>query len=495
MASSALELTTRPHLARLARADLLAAGFMLLVMLVVRGIWFGDPVAGFDEQLYSFIGWRLSHGELPYVSWWDRKPFGLFALFALAHELMGPGPIAYQIMASAFAITGAGFVYALARELADRFTAAIAGALYLILTAAYGSYSGQSEIFFLPIMLGMVWLLRDPGHARFGSRALWAMLLGGLALEVKYTVLPQCILLGGWTLWWRWRDHRSLGKLAIDVVTYAGLGVLPTALVGLFYAMDGHFGAFFFANFVSFFDRLGAPQGRWTSSFWVGVAPLELLAFGGLYCAWRMRPPSNRRLFTLFVLWCASSLATVVLPGTVYLYYYAALVPSTVLVALPMMNWPGKLKYMPAVALFVGAGILLDLPVRYPMSIAEHHAADRLAAAIAPHVGSSSDCLWVYDGPTALYRMSGSCVLTRFVYPDHLNNALETNALGVSQSGEVARILAAKPGVIVTANKPVTVQNLTVQHLVRADLAKHYRKLLTVPMHHRHITAWVRIGS
>jgi hypothetical protein len=52
--------------------DWIAFSVLSLVALATRGIWFGDPVADFDEQLYSFIGWRMNQGDLPYVDVWDR---------------------------------------------------------------------------------------------------------------------------------------------------------------------------------------------------------------------------------------------------------------------------------------------------------------------------------------------------------------------------------------------------------------------------------------
>ena len=161
----------------------------------------GDPVADFDEQLYSFIGWRMTYGELPFADWWDRKPFGLFAIFGLAHALLGPGPLAYQLVSAGFALASAALTYRLARLLASRSSATIAAAIQTMLMCAYASYSAQSEVFFLPLLLGMASLLIDTAHPRFTARALVAMLLGGLALQVKYTVLPQCAFFGLWALW------------------------------------------------------------------------------------------------------------------------------------------------------------------------------------------------------------------------------------------------------------------------------------------------------
>ena len=45
-------------------------------------------LAHFDEQIYSFIGWRILSGELPFVDWWDRKPFGAPSRFTYPDHLI-----------------------------------------------------------------------------------------------------------------------------------------------------------------------------------------------------------------------------------------------------------------------------------------------------------------------------------------------------------------------------------------------------------------------
>ena len=468
-----------------------AFALVVLMALATRAIWWGDPVADFDEQLYSFIGWRMTHGELPYVDWWDRKPFGLFALFGIAHAIGGPGPLAYQVLSFAFALAGAGFVFLIGRRLASVWTAAIAASLSLVLLAAYASYSGQSEGFFVPLAAAMVWLLADPHHPSARRRALLAMLLGGIALQVKYTVLPQCVLLGGWALWQEWRRSTSIRALVWRAFLFAGAGLLPSVLVGLFYAVGGHWDAFWFANFVSFFDRMPAPQGRWASEHALGVAPLAMLALFGIYAAIRFVPPRDRQVYALVCAWTLSSLATVLLPGTVYLYYYAAMAAPIALLALPLYDTGGPYRAWPGAALLLALGLMLSLPERRAESLEERSVAQAMARDIGPFVGADK-CLWLYDGPAALYRMTGSCVPTRFVYPDHLNNLLERDALGVSQSGEVRRVLSTRPAVIVTADRAMTVLNQDVVAEVRKELDARYVLARTYPMHNRNLKVWIR---
>jgi hypothetical protein len=465
----------KPQLSR----DLPALALMSIVLLATRAIWWGDPVADFDEQLYAFIGWRMNMGELPYIDWWDRKPFGLFALYALVHALPLAQPLGYQLLGSAFAMAGALLTYRLARHQLDRFGSAIAGALYLVLMAAYASYSGQSEVLFGPLTLGMALLLRDPLHPHFARRMLWAMLLGGMALQLKYTVMPQCAFFGIWALWHRWRAGTGAPRLAADALACIAIGLAPTALVALFYAFVGGLDAFVFANFLSFFDRVAAPQGRWIYAHFVGVMPLAILIGGGLL--------ASRGRINFYVLWAMATLAGVLLPGTVYLYYYAAMAAPAVLVGLPLLKRP-----VPAVVLLLAGLWILALPQRYHESLAERAATARLAQAIAPHVDSANKCLLVFDGPTALYRMSGGCAPSRLVYPDHLNNALEAGALGLVQADEVARILATQPGAIVTASRPVTMQNQAAKALVEAAIARGYVQARAEELHGRTITAWVR---
>lgn len=479
-------------LARQWRGEALAFVALAGLIAMTRAVWFGDPVADFDEQLYSFIGWRLQFGELPYVDWWDRKPFGLFAIFGISHLLLGQGPLAYQLVGTAFTAATAWLVFHLSRKLVGTLSATIASALTIILMAAYANYSGQSEIFFTPLMLGMVALLLDSRHPQFTRRAALAMLLGGLALQVKYTVLPQCIFLGVYAIWCEYRARPTVQTLVSRGTLFLALGLLPTAIVASFYAAIGEFDAYVFANFISFFDRLPSGQDRFYAGHLPALAPLIVTIMLAIYAAFRLCRPQPFGTWLFYCGWALSVQASVMLPQTIYLYYYAAMAAPVALVALPLLDRRGPLKAIPGLLLVLAMFSLLNLPVSKARSSQETRAATQLAEAIAPHVGPSENCLWLWDGPTALYRMTGSCVPTRFVYPDHLNNALEKGALGVDQTGEVARILDTRPGAIVTASRPMTFQNEEATALVEAALAQNYVEDISVEMHNRTLTVWIR---
>lgn len=474
----------------------LSLPLFMVIAFASRLAWFGNPVADYDEQLYSLVGARMLGGMLPYVDLWDRKPFGLFAIYAISRAFGGPAPVCFQLLAACFAGVGAWQVYRLALSLSERLTAAGCGLIYLFLLDTYGNHSGQSETFFLPLMLGMLMLLRDmPASAgKAVARCALAMTLGGLALQIKYTVLPQCLFFGAYALYRL--THAGLPRPHVlkAAAAFALLGVAPTFLIALFYAATGHFEAFFHANFVSFFERAPYTAGRFNLRILQIATPLLISLCGGVYMVLREGRLRDARLWNLCLLWAFASLASVFLPSTIYPYYFAALAPSAILVSVPLLDREGPLGPFPLIAVLAATFASSGIARAVREGPGESARFERLAEVVMPHVSSAgpTGCLFVFDGPTALYERTGGCLPSRFIYPDHLNNALEREALGVDQAAEVQRILATRPGVIVTSAEPVTPQNPASTEAVRVAIARDYRPLAAVELQGRSIRAWVR---
>ena len=107
-------------------------------------------------------------------------------------------------------------------------------------------------------------------------------------------------------------------------------------------------------------------------------------------------------------------------------------------------------------------------------------------------MGPQGPCLLVFDGPTALYRLNASCLPSRVVYPDHWNDVMERDSLGLDRLAELRRVLDSKPGAIVTGDDPVAQQDRQVQALVRATLARDYRHATSGKIRSRVYHVWVR---
>jgi 4-amino-4-deoxy-L-arabinose transferase-like glycosyltransferase len=119
--------------------------FCCIFALLTRLAVFGDPVFHIDESWYLLVGQRLSDGARLYVDVWDRKPPGLFFIYAIAAKFSN-SIIAYQIMAWLSASLTAFLVARMAARISGPKPALIAAAIYLATLAQLGGAGGQSPV-------------------------------------------------------------------------------------------------------------------------------------------------------------------------------------------------------------------------------------------------------------------------------------------------------------------------------------------------------------
>ena len=195
---------------------------LLAVTLTTRAQTFGNPLLGFDEQFYLLVGDRMAHGgALPFIDIFDRKPVGLFLIYAATRLLGGEGTLQYQLVAAVFAFATALVIAGVARRFADG-AGALAGAIaYLVWLALLSGEGGQAPVFYnLPVLLAAAATMRlvgrdDAPSIRAGASP---MLLVGLAMQIKYTVLFEGMFLGLALLVAGHRAGRSTGR---SIVTAA----------------------------------------------------------------------------------------------------------------------------------------------------------------------------------------------------------------------------------------------------------------------------------
>ncbi|MBO9600874.1 MAG: hypothetical protein J7496_00045 [Novosphingobium sp.] len=468
---------------------------IVAVTIAVRFPFYGDPAPSFDEQLYNLIGHHMLLGSWPYVDLWDRKPIGLFLIYAFTNLVADhtglSSPLSYELLATLFGIAGGLMTWRLAEKLKPGAPAMAAGAFYPLLMARFGSQAGQSEGFFVPLMIGALVLIekasRTADRRRALSLCLLAMFVCGIALQVKYTVAMQCGFLGLASLWILYKRGYSMAQLGGIALLFAAAGIVPTIAAWVPYALAGHSQEFVFANFVSIFDRGSPPESkiqRLLPYLWL---PATCILLGLSSLLDRREKPSPTYL--LYAGWTISCAAGLFMGSTIYAYYLAALVPGALLMALPVLGQLGSVSLLVLLAGFV---LAYDIPGRLEFSLRGRATLERLTTLIKPHIGKDR-CLYVYDGPSWIYDSTGSCLPTRFIYPDHLNNVLERNSLGIDQVAEVHRIFAHNPpGVVVTADRPVTAQNKQSNAAVKQELDRAYRDLASVPYNGRTLILHVR---
>ncbi|MHA6720165.1 hypothetical protein ACX40Y_12015 [Sphingomonas sp. RS6] len=426
---------------------------LLVAALLVRCATFGNPIVHYDEQFYFVTAQRMLQGALPFVDIFDRKPIGLFLVYAPAAALGVPwGIIAYQLMALASAVLTAVLIARIADRAGWARGALPAALLYLFMLNVADGQGGQAPVFYnLPMVAAIALLVPRAADAisdrwRVG-RALAAMLLVGLAMQIKYSAVFEGLFLGLWLLAREWRLGTARATLLMRGAGYAAAALLPTVAAGLAYAAAGHFDAWFFANFASVLNRGSDPPAELIESFLklvLFLAPLLVVSLLSLRLPCEGALARQRR--TLLFGWLASAVIGLILFGSWFNHYaLPVMAPASLCCAGFFALSPiGRRVVAPLLLILALVGGEVAL-----VTAAWHRGSPAQFKTIVAAIGRGPGCLYVYSGDSMFYGYSGRCALSSRLFPSHLSRERENGAVGVDQIDEVDRIFSRHPAVVV----------------------------------------------
>ncbi|WP_323982091.1 hypothetical protein [Novosphingobium aureum] len=430
---------------------LLGALALLVLALVLRASTFGDPNLHPDETFYQSVGLAMHHGAVPYVDVWDRKPWGLFALYYLIGWL-GTDPLGYQIVATLFAWGTALTIAALAQCWCSARGALLAGAAYLLWLETFQGFGGQSPIFYnLFMALGALLTFTARGALREGRvtlASLGAMLLAGLAITIKTTAVFEACYMGLACAIQLWRAplpaRARIGRIGVLALT----GAAPMLAISLGYALAGYWNIYWHAMVTS---NLAKPSSPATAAIratilFMRIAPL-------LICLTMALPvlagPSRR-----FVLgWIGAALIGLLAVPAFHLHYaLPLLVPLCVAAAAFFQHrLAGPLALLAMACLTLPGSRVID----FSHARRSRAAMEQLVAAVERGMDRDARVpLFIYDGPPQLYALTCSAYPSPLVFPAHLEHAIEKDVSHLSTRAEVARVLALTPAVVITSPEP-----------------------------------------
>lgn len=453
---------------------------ILAATVAVRGSSLGDPNYHVDESFYLLVGDRMRDGALPYVDVWDRKPFGLFLLYWGLAWLGGGAVQAVQIAAIASVAATATLLAAMAHRWTCASAALLVALSYVAGLEALAGGGGQSPVFYNLPVTAMAWLAQHGGGAtdremtrRRAAAAAWC---GGLALTIKPTCLPECLLFGAMVSLNVARCGRDRREVWRNVAALVGLGLAPTLACVLFFAARGHAGDYVDATVLSALRREAMPvDERLATALYLmpRIAPSICLAAAGVALMRRRSADDARWLLA----WITAALLGFLMVPNFYDHYALPLLPSLSLAAAPVF---ARRPLGPAfAAIAIAVPLLLSAWPATGRSRASIVAMTRAVRTIERHGGARS--LYVFDGPPALYTLTHAPLPTRWAFPEHLSTSEERRAIGVDPVTEVAAILRHRPAVIVAADGGGPRHAFPVTHrLVQAALAARYRRVATV---------------
>lgn len=438
-------------------------GLILLLIAVALRCWdYGNPVIHVDEQYYLLVGDRMWQGAVPYIDIWDRKPTGLFLLFAAIRVLPGDGIFAYQLVATLFAAATALVVRSAALRIgASRLGALAAGAAYLVWLPLLGGRGGQSPVFYNLLIAWAAGLtFAVPDLAARGARwriftsGLGACLLAGVAIQMKYTPLFEGVFFGLVHLCYLRRAATPIPRLSAAAVAFAIAGAAPSlAAIGWYRSLGpAAFDAFWFANFTSIGLRPGYPIDQIAMRLLGITAQLSpLIAAAAL--SWRRRKRGDPNPVLLVGMgWLAAALIGFLAIGTFFDHYALPLIaPLAVLASIAL----GRSARVGCGVL--GAGLLLFVVER--AFIPSNTAGAREVARLV-RLNSRGGCPYVFIGDTVTYLLANACIPTAYAFPNLLAYTTEQGATGIDEAAEVRRILAWRPPLIITSDRRLAIWNL-----------------------------------
>lgn len=456
---------------------------LAIIALLLRWPYIGDPDLHLDEQFYLLVGDRMWQGALPYVDIWDRKPIGLFLIYAMARLLGGDGVIAYQLLACAFAVGTAYNLRLIALRWSHSIAATIIAVLYLCWLPVYGGMGGQSPVFY-NFLTALAALLTIKSNDKSKPEDVFhlgiiVMLLCGLTLQIKYTAVMEGIFFGIYLLWRSRNLSATPVQLLINGLIYCFLALLPTILATAYYTKIGHLEEFIHANFISVFERHSMPQHVLNSFlYYILLAALPLLPSTtvGFLKQWKtaMSPPSD----LLFLLgWLTSAFFGFVMIGNFYDHYaLPLLLPMTILTA---SLFEHAIIGVTIFTILMGWPLLVIAKPNFSTTAKSRANIHLLTERARPYL--KNRCLFIYDGPSILYLTTNACIPTRFAYPDHLSNAVEADAIQTNSVAEIRRILAQQPGAIITSSAPVIPEvNKETRSIINESVKKDYVQIVAV---------------
>ena len=466
------------------RAMVLTILLLAVVAFLLRGRYFGNPDVHVDEQFYLLVGDRLLHdGAIPYVDIWDRKPVGLFLLYAAMRLLGGGGIVEYQLVATLFATATAALIALWPARIIGRLPGLLAGLFYLVFIHKFSGFGGEAEVFLNFFTTASAFVIAY----RLSSRAIGdgtgllgcgilSMALAGLALQIKPTSVFPGVFLGLTLLWLGYRAGWRWSRLAAAAVLWIFIALLPTLLVVGWYVQAGYFNDFLFANIWSIGLRQSENLVVFLERFRSQALSVGLPIAGGLLLL-KFIPAIERsqgRTDLAFLLgWLAAGAVAFLSVGTFYANYALVITPM-ICVLLAVVARPKAFGWLAIGGMVVLGGYILAADQQ---RVAAQQAAApsiyRMADSIRAHLHGR--CLYVHRGLPIFYYLTDACISTRFAFPDHMSLKSEAPALGIDPVVEAERIIRSKPGVIVFSETDSPLANPETDAVVRQAIAHDYR--------------------
>ena len=450
--------------------DLLVMALLVLAAVLLRVPSWWNTDIDWDEGMFALAGREIAHGRLPYTALFDIKPLGLWVLVGGAQLVLGETLITVRALGAACVGVTAALLYALGLAATGaRAPALAAGGLYIAFTTQLTGLATHTEILMAPWVTAAALLVLRALQRPAAGRPDGLLALVGLCIGVAVAVKPVAALPGSLFFlllvghWWR-QGALSLPGVLRGALIYAVLCGLPFFAAAAIYLAAGEFALFWhvYFGFKANYARLDADYGflfRNTLRIVLVLWPLGLLALVLPARLLADRAAGRALLPAGFVLaWLVAETLAAAAAMQFFQHHFLLLLPPLCLGAALALQHLARGFVLPArqrTALLGAAGLIALIPLvpylheRPWLSLGRPDGQARLSRAVAAATPPGGQVFLPMLDPM-IYFLAGVTPATAYPFPAMLLGTQRAILPpGVDADAEVARIMAARPAVIV----------------------------------------------
>jgi hypothetical protein len=460
-----------PNVASMARLRSFLPFLLILAWsCVVRLPFYGN--INDDEFFFAVIAQHWLAGGLPYVSTYDVKPPGVFALYAMAQALFGESLATIKGLEIVFTALGGAGLYHLARKSGG--PALWCSVLYPIYSLALSGVNAANLILQLPFLIFAFSALPKEGEEAAPGNGFVAGFMVGVAGMIRQAVVAEalCVLV---LLLWQRRERRW--RCGLSFVAGAAL---PALTFAAYFALEGHLADAWQAAVVAAIARSGGevpvahgaiPAMHLTA--WDVVAgpfamstPIMLLSVLALL-AWtrRERMRTEKPLLVTAGAWLLASLLDVMSARSMFSYYMMVTVPPLLLLSglfvMRALDIGQLRRWQFALALAAACWPLIADRTNL-FSVGANGSEDRVAAQRAADAMKvlgqrPSDRLLVVNRGLLVYVAARALPPTAYFHPKHLLCEFPVGNADPMRAALAARprfVMLADPSLVRSCEKP-----------------------------------------
>jgi hypothetical protein len=313
---------------------------IVLVVLLPSSPAISPGVPSRDSGVFLYAGWRVLHGEIPYLQIWDHKPPVIYYLDALGLALTPDSTWGVWLLEVVSLTLATAFGFYLSKWLYGLFPAIFAAFLWLFSTFYLLVGGNLTTEYGLPFQFAILWLFyHAESEGRYGWRGFALGAVAALLFFTRQNAIAIVVAIGLYLLIRRF-SQREFRRFANDVLPILAGGLTVVALIIVYFASQGALSAFWEVAFQYNFaytderdnlERVYALFHGMNQLENVGLAQIALMGWGSALVLLTFKKerivPEARPLLWLVIIALPIEFWMVSLAGRPRIPYFTVLLP------------------------------------------------------------------------------------------------------------------------------------------------------------------------